>query len=270
MLVLHRAPDGVAHVLLQQRAWWCSGAGTWCMFGGGRNRGEGALTAALRETNEECTLDTGALRILGLVNDDHGGWTYTTVVASADAMPRVRPASGETRAAAWVPLDRVDDLRLFKPFAASWPRLRQIMSRLILVVDAANVVGARADGWWRDRIGAARRLRDELARLAAAGLTGVPEPSAGSAPLPSYDMSFPDVVLVVEGAARGLADEPSDGVRVVAAPRSGDDAIVELVSAPEPGAAYLVVTADRELRARVAAAGASYTGPRWLLDQLTA
>jgi selenocysteine lyase/cysteine desulfurase len=33
-----------------------------------------------------------------------------------------------------------------------------------LLVDAANVVGSRPDGWWRDRAGATARL---LARLAA-------------------------------------------------------------------------------------------------------
>jgi hypothetical protein len=32
----------------------------------------------------------------------------------------------------------------------------------VLVVDAANVVGSRPDGWWKDRPGAARRLHEEL------------------------------------------------------------------------------------------------------------
>ena len=33
----------------------------------------------------------------------------------------------------------------------------------VLVVDAANVVGSRPDGWWKDRAGAARRLHDSRA-----------------------------------------------------------------------------------------------------------
>ena len=37
----------------------------------------------------------------------------------------------------------------------------------VLVVDVANLLGSRPDGWWRDRAGATRRLLD---RLAAAGL----------------------------------------------------------------------------------------------------
>ncbi|MGH8794184.1 MAG: NTP pyrophosphohydrolase, partial [Stackebrandtia sp.] len=40
----------------------------------------------------------------------------------------------------------------------------------MIVVDAANVVGATPDGWWRDRLGATRRLRDRLCDLAETGL----------------------------------------------------------------------------------------------------
>ena len=38
-----------------------------------------------------------------------------------------------------------------------------------IVVDVANVMGSRPDGWWRDRAGAAVRLHAEIARLAASG-----------------------------------------------------------------------------------------------------
>jgi 8-oxo-dGTP diphosphatase len=264
MLIFHRHPEEGTHVLLQQRAWWCSGALTWCLFGGGRHGGEDAVSAALRETTEECTLDTASLSLHGTIDDDHGGWSYTTVVASADRMPRVMPASFETRRALWLPLEKVAGLRLFEPFALAWPRLATMMSRLVLVVDAANVVGSRADGWWRDRAGATARLRDELVSLAARGVTDLPAVIAG------HDTSFPEIVMVVEGAARPVADTQVPGVRVVAATGSGDDAIVDLVSRPEPDTAYLVVTADRGLRARVTTAGAHHTGPSWLLSQLGA
>lgn len=129
--------------------------------------------------------------------------------------------------------------------------------RPLVIVDAANVVGSVPDGWWRDRLGAARRLREALAELPAAGLgTGVPGPV--------------DVVLVVEGAAARLASEDApDGVRVVAPGHgSGDDAIVALVAqAPGTVAAAprcIVVTADRGLRERVTALGAEVVGPRTL------
>ncbi|GAA3140629.1 hypothetical protein GCM10010449_70770 [Streptomyces rectiviolaceus] len=112
-------------------------------------------------------------------------------------------------------------------------------------MDAANVVGSVPDGWWRDRHGAAERLRDRLVGYADEGLPGHPGPL--------------EIVLVVEGAARGV--ESVEGVRVVSAPGSGDDRIVELVAeaAPRP---CLVITADRELRGRVGELGAQCLGPR--------
>ncbi|MEV7026987.1 NTP pyrophosphohydrolase, partial [Kitasatospora sp. NPDC093558] len=93
------------------------------------------------------------------------------------------------------------------------------------------------------------RLRDALDAVAERGLPGRDGPL--------------DVLLVVEGAARGVAEVP--GVRVVAAAGSGDDRIVEVVRAARaerPDRDCLVVTADRELRARVGALGADVTGPR--------
>ncbi len=53
---------------------------------------------------------------------------------------------------------------------------------------------------------------------------------------------------------------------MVAAAGSGDDTIAAL--AGELAGLRLVVTADRELRGRCAAAGASVTGPGWLLELL--
>ncbi|MFJ9679307.1 NTP pyrophosphohydrolase [Streptomyces sp. NPDC101194] len=117
--------------------------------------------------------------------------------------------------------------------------------RTLVIVDAANVVGSVPDGWWRDRRGAAERLRDSLVAFAAAGLPGYPGPV--------------ELVLVVEGAARGIGPVP--GVRVESASGSGDDLIVELTGA-RGERACVVVTADRELRRRVAEYGARCVGPR--------
>jgi 8-oxo-dGTP diphosphatase len=263
LMAYHRDGDGQVWILLQQRAWWGIGGGTWGMFGGALHSHEDPVSGALRETAEESTLDVRRVGVHGLVVEDHGGWHYASVVGRVDAMDHVRPASAETRKAAWVELEKVTDKRLFPPFERSWPLLREGLRRLVLVVDAANVVGARAEhGWWKDRAAANARLRDDLTGLHEDGLTGLPP---GLLP---YDSVFPEVVLVVEGAASRVADEPVSGVRVVAAKGSGDDAIVELVSRPDPDAVYLVVTADRELRVRSEAAGASVVGPRWLLGCL--
>ena len=121
----------------------------------------------------------------------------------------------------------------------------------VLLVDAANVVGSRPDGWWRDRAGATARL---LGRLADADLTA-PDGSRVT-----------EVVAVVEGRAREVA--APGGIRLVRAQGSGDDALaaraVELAAA---GTLPVVVTADRGLRARLPA-GAAVVGPGWLLAQL--
>jgi hypothetical protein len=135
------------------------------------------------------------------------------------------------------------------------------------VVDVANVMGARADGWWRDRAGAALRLGHEVMALAERG-TG----PSGERPAAAW-------VLVLEGRARGAAEELRDAaaraadtaapVRVVSAPASGDDAIVGVVAEVSGRAeSCLVVTADRELRRRCAALGAVLAGPAWLLRLL--
>ncbi|MEU3469116.1 NTP pyrophosphohydrolase [Streptomyces sp. NPDC006687] len=110
-------------------------------------------------------------------------------------------------------------------------------ARPVLIVDAANVVGSVPDGWWRDRKGAAERLRDRLAAR-----------EGGE-----------EVILVVEGAARGVESVP--GVRVESAPGSGDDLIVRLAAA-HADRPCMVVTADGALRERVQAYGATCAGPR--------
>ena len=131
---------------------------------------------------------------------------------------------------------------------------------MTVIVDVANVMGARPDGWWRDRAGAAARLAVSVAALAAARS----EAAGGTAAAGSEAAGSGAVyVLVLEGQARAAAIPPAAGITVVRAPGSGDDAIVSLA-----GAGDVVVTADRELRRRVEAAGAVVEGPGWLLRQL--
>jgi len=121
-------------------------------------------------------------------------------------------------------------------------------------------MGARADGWWRDRAAAARRLSLEVTELAR----------RADSPAGSW-------VLVLEGRARDAAASieqapigPARAVRVVPAPGSGDDAIVAVAAeALADGESCLVVTADRELRRRCEALGAATTGPSWLLSLIT-
>jgi len=116
----------------------------------------------------------------------------------------------------------------------------------LVVVDGANVVGSVPDGWWRDRPGAAARLRDALATVIADGLPDLRGPV--------------EVALVVEGKARDVP-QTSNGVRVVSAPASGDDTIADLVRDSAATRPVVVITADRGLRSRVTAFGAEVRGP---------
>jgi 8-oxo-dGTP diphosphatase len=133
-----------------------------------------------------------------------------------------------------------------------------------IVVDVANVMGSRPDGWWRDRAAAAARLHAELADLAARS-TAL---GADGRPILPGETEPPRFVMVLEGAARAAAAriQAADRVRVVQAGGSGDDAIVALVR--ELPGRRVVVTADRELRRRCEAAGAEVLGPGWLLGLL--
>ena len=119
----------------------------------------------------------------------------------------------------------------------------------MILIDAANVVGSRPSGWWRDRPGAARTFVEQVRAATRSGRLQAP------------------VVVVLEGKARAGA-EPGDaeGVTVVHAAASGDDALVDVVSeATEP---VTLITADRALRDRAQALGAHPEGPRWLLALL--
>ena len=123
-----------------------------------------------------------------LMREDHGDWDYHTAIGRIPEFIDVEPASWESKGAAWVPVDEVD-VRPVPAVRDAWLRLRQCLRRPVLVVDAANVMGSRPDGWWRDRVGAATRLRDQLDAV---------DRITGMAP---FDVAFPEKVLVVEGKA---------------------------------------------------------------------
>ena len=139
---------------------------------------------------------------------------------------------------------------------------------LTVIVDGANVVGSRPDGWWRDRAGAAVRLHDELAKLAARGAAGIPaeqlategdrgpaspgaggarsgSPGAGGARSGAPGPVTVVVILVLEGAARAAGPRIAERARVAAQaapgsadagrPGEGDGGTVQVVSAPGSG-----------------------------------
>ena len=123
-----------------------------------------------------------------------------------------------------------------------------------VLVDGNNVMGARADGWWRDRTGASQRLVADIAPLARS--RGGAWTVVFDGPAPSDPATAPECLSVVHTGHRRR-----DGA---------DDRIVELVAALADRTATVVYTSDAGLRARVHALGARVAGARALLGEVSA
>ena len=110
------------------------------------------------------------------------------------------------------------------------------------IVDASNVIGAKPDGWWRDREGAARRLLDDLRAFAAGG---------------------EDVTVVLDAGPAEWAGREG-ALEVAIAPLRGrdaaDDEIARRVAADPDPASIRIVTSDATLAARVRKDGAQVEG----------
>ncbi|MFC7405002.1 NUDIX domain-containing protein [Georgenia alba] len=254
-LMLWRDGGAGLEVVLQHRALWSHHGGTWGLPGGAITDAEGPRAGAVREAVEEAGLDAGGIRVRAQRSLVHRDWSYTTVLAEAVGPQEPSVSDPESLDVAWVPLADLKSRELLPAFGDALPELRTMLRRLVLVVDAANVVGSRPDGWWTDRAGATTALRDHLGRIADAGLAGSDVDLAG-------DRWYPEMLLVTEGAARGVPG--TDAVAVVEAAGSGDDAVVAEVRrlVADPANDVAVTSADRGLTERVRALGARTLGPR--------
>jgi hypothetical protein len=154
------------------------------------------------------------------------GWTPRNWRAPGCASPRIRPPR-------W---------RGTQPCCAQFAtRVRRPGNAInqtgaVLLIDAANVVGSRPTGWWRDRAGAARTFVDQVRAAVISGRIAQP------------------VIVVLEGKARaGAEPRLAGGVTVQHALGSGDDMLVDLARRASDEEVTLV-TADRELRRRASLA----------------
>jgi predicted ABC-type transport system involved in lysophospholipase L1 biosynthesis ATPase subunit len=119
----------------------------------------------------------------------------------------------------------------------------------VLLVDAANVIGSRPNGWWRDRAGAARAFVEQVRAATLAGRLAQP------------------VIVVLEGKARsGVETGVANGVSVVHAPGSGDDTLLTVIAGSTDQ--VTLVSADRALSHQAEALRAEVVRPGWLIDQL--
>jgi 8-oxo-dGTP diphosphatase len=112
-------------VVLQHRAPWTHEGGTWALPGGARDSHEDPVSAALREAAEETTIDTRAVITFGEWVDEHGGWSYTTVLGRVVEGIELRPGNAESVDVRWWDIDEVGALPLHAGFAAAWPHLRR-------------------------------------------------------------------------------------------------------------------------------------------------
>ena len=113
-------------VLMQHRAAWTAQGGTWGIPGGARDSHETATDAALRESVEECGIDTALVECYSeVVTTEKPGWTYTTVFActvTGDAID-VTP-NEESAELRWVALDQLEQLPLHPGFATALHTVR--------------------------------------------------------------------------------------------------------------------------------------------------
>ncbi len=111
------------------------------------------------------------------------------------------------------------------------------------LVDLSNVLGARPDGWWRDREGATRRLLAQLEAFAAQGEA--------------------ELTVVLDAGPPELAGTRGR-MHVVIASRRGrdaaDDEIARRVASDPAPQTLRVATSDAALARRVLAAGAEVEG----------
>ncbi|OZC47148.1 NTP pyrophosphohydrolase [Rhodococcus sp. WWJCD1] len=237
--LLLRAPSNTGEplVLLQHRALWSHQGGTWALPGGARDSHESTEHAAVREAHEEAGIAAEQLCVRSerVTASVASGWSYTTVVADTDH-PLTTVPNGESTELRWVPESIVADLPLHPGFASSWSALRTVPLRVLL--DTANVLGSRPNGWWKDRAGSTGAL-----------LTSLAETLPRTVELPGGQYGWlTRIEAVLEGEARdAVVNDPR--TRTILANGSGDDTLAD--QARLDGDLTALVTADRGLRDRL-------------------
>ena len=182
-LLLHDA----GRVILQHRAPWTHEGDSWGIPGGARHSEEDPIGAAVREAAEEAGLAGADVDPIGLYVDDHGGWSYATVVARATRPVQPLATDGESVAVRWHPVEQVAGLRLHSGFAAAWRRLRRPprVLYLLLAAELAEdplVPVLRRDGIAADRLPAGIAPAG-LHRLYPHPVIGAPAAELAAAPI---------------------------------------------------------------------------------------
>ena len=128
--VLVRCPGahGGFDYFLARRSEWCHQGGTWAIPGGALHHGEAPLAGALREFAEEVGVDLTGFTVIATHEDDHGGWSYWTVIVDVPERFAAALANWETAETGWVAGHRLAQLELLGPFRATLIRLGLLTS----------------------------------------------------------------------------------------------------------------------------------------------
>ncbi|MEY3748630.1 MAG: NUDIX hydrolase [Actinobacteria bacterium] len=124
-LLLIRLDMNEPHVLLQLRAAWTHGGGTWALPGGALDSHEDSIAAAQREAQEEAGIDPSKFLVRDVFSDDHGPWRYDTVIAHAQGEIGAFEANAESDDLQWVALSSVETFELHAGLAGAWPQLHE-------------------------------------------------------------------------------------------------------------------------------------------------
>jgi 8-oxo-dGTP diphosphatase len=124
VLVRHVDVEGVPWLFLARRSPFCHRGGTWGIPGGALDWGEEPLQGALREFGEEVGIVPTPFSVAGVHEDDHGGWSYWTIVVDVEErFPVPASLNWETDEARWVAAHELGTLPLFDAFESTLQRL---------------------------------------------------------------------------------------------------------------------------------------------------
>ena len=121
-----------SRILLQHRAPWVHNGDTWGIPGGARDSHESILDAALREANEEIGIAGHLITPIEIFVDDHGDWSYHTVIATADGELQAYEMNDESMEVRWILISEVTAHNLHPSFAKSWPEISKLITSLNL------------------------------------------------------------------------------------------------------------------------------------------
>jgi len=117
-------------ILMQHRAPWVHNGDSWGIPGGARDSHETVIQAALREAVEEVGISSDHLTTGEIFIDDHGPWSYQTVIAKAHPELVAHEANDESKEVAWVAFDEVINMNLHPSFANTWPQMLAKLQKL--------------------------------------------------------------------------------------------------------------------------------------------